>query len=301
MKEKIKKKKKIKIKMSTGDICFDFVKNIVLILFTITCFYPLVYVFACAISNGSAVDAGKVLLLPKGINFESFKQVLGDKQFWISYANTFYYTILGSMFSMCVSAPAAYVLSKKRFKARKIINILLSFTMWFSPGFIPLYLNYSQLGVTNNRVMILVSFGIQAFNIILLRNYFESVPTEMEESASVDGATDFTIFYKIYLPLSKASLATVWLYYAMGRWNGYFWSTILLRDMDKIPLQVYLKQKIIDQSLVAEYANLVGGQQYSYNTIIYAMVACSIIPVLIIYPFIQKFFVKGVMVGGVKG
>lgn len=295
---KQKEKKPIR---STGDKVFDTIKNIVLGLFTIACLYPVIYVFSCSISNGSVVDAGKVLLFPKEINFESYKQVLSDKQFWISYANTFYYTIFGSLFSMIVSIPAAYVLSKRRFRARKTINLLLSFTMWFSPGFIPLYLNYSSLGTVDNRFMILISFGVQAFNIILLRNYFESIPIEMEESANIDGANDFIILLRIYMPLAKASMATVWLYYAMNRWNGYFWSTVLLKDMNKIPLQVYLKQKIIDQSLVSEFANSIAGQQYSYNTIIYALVACCIIPVLIIYPFIQRYFVKGVMVGGVKG
>lgn len=290
-----------KVKQPMGDRVFDSVNIFILLLLSIVCLYPIVYVFSSSISNGAAVDSGKVLLLPKGINFESYKMVLKDKQFWISYANTFYYTAFGTLFSMFVSTPAAYVLSKKRFAARKIINLMLSFTMWFSPGFIPLYLNYTDLGVTNNRVMILVSFGIQAFYIILLRNYFESIPVEMEESAMIDGATDFKIFFKIYLPLSVASLATVGLYYAMSRWNGYFWSTILLKDMNKIPLQVYLKQKIIDQAIVSEYATTVAGQEYSYSTIIYALVSCSIVPVLIIYPFIQRYFVKGVMVGGVKG
>lgn len=295
------KTKHHKMRQSWGDLVFDFCKNLILILLTLACLYPLIYVISCSISSGAAVDAGKVLLLPKGINFESYKQVLSDKQFWISYGNTLYYTIFGSLFSMAVSAPAAYVLSKKRFGARKVINILISFTMWFSPGFIPLYLNYSQLGTVDNRVMMLVSFGIQAFNIILLRNYFESVPKDIEESASLDGANDFTIFARIYLPLSKPSLATVWLYYAMSRWNAYFWSSILLRDMNKIPVQVYLKQKIIDQAIVSEFANTIAGQQYSYTTIIYAMIVCAIIPILVVYPFIQKFFVKGVMVGGVKG
>lgn len=295
------KTKHHKMRQSWGDRAFDLCKNLILVLLTLACLYPLIYVISCSISSGAAVDAGKVLLLPKGINFESYKQVLSDKQFWISYGNTLYYTIFGSLFSMAVSAPAAYVLSKKRFGARKVINILISFTMWFSPGFIPLYLNYSQLGTVDNRVMMLVSFGIQAFNIILLRNYFESVPKDIEESASLDGANDFTIFARIYLPLSKPSLATVWLYYAMSRWNAYFWSSILLRDMNKIPVQVYLKQKIIDQAIVSEFANTIAGQQYSYTTIIYAMIVCAIIPILAVYPFIQKFFVKGVMVGGVKG
>jgi len=284
-----------------ADKLFDIVNFLVLTLFGLVCFYPLIYVLACSFSLGSAVDAGKVLLLPKGFHLESYKQVLGDRQFWVSYGNTIYYTAFGSLFSMVVSTPAAYVLSKKRFKQRKMINMLLSFTMWFTPGFIPLYLNYTSLGTTNNRVMMLVSFGIQAFYIILLRNYFEAVPEEMEESAMIDGADDFTCFLKIYLPLSKPAMATVWLYYAMSRWNGYFWSIVLLKDMNKIPLQVYLKQKIIDQSLVWEYASSIGGQKYSYNTIIYALVVCSVIPVLLVFPYIQKFFTKGVMVGGVKG
>jgi len=227
--------KRKKTKRAFGDVMFDVVKNTILIGLTIMCLYPVIYVFSCSISNGTAVDAGKVLLIPKGINFESYKQVLVDKQFWTSYGNTFYYTIFGSIFSMVVSTPAAFALSKKRFRARKIINILLSFTMWFSPGFIPLYLNYSGLGVTDNRMMIVVSFGIQAFNIILLRNYFESIPVNMEESAMIDGANDFTTLLRIYLPLSKPSMDTVWLYYAMSRWNGYFWATILLKKMSKIP------------------------------------------------------------------
>lgn len=280
---------------------FDIINGLILTLFGMACLYPLLYVIACSFSLGSAVDAGKVLLIPKGFNTESYKQVLGDRQFWVSYGNTIYYTAFGSLFSMLVSTPAAYVLSKKRFKQRKIINMLLSFTMWFTPGFIPLYLNYTSLGVTNNRFMILVSFGIQAFYIILLRNYFEAVPEEMEESAMIDGADDFLCFRMIYLPLSKPALATVWLYYAMSRWNGYFWSTVMLKDMNKIPLQVYLKQKIIDKALVWEYSTSIGGQVYSYNTIIYALVVCSVIPVLLVFPYIQKFFTKGVMVGGVKG
>lgn len=295
------KKKELKVRAHAGERVFEIAIMVIMTLFGIICLYPLIYVLACSISNGAAVDAGKVLLIPKGINFTAYKQVLMDKQFWISYGNTIYYTVLGSLFSMLVSTPAAYVLSKRRFKARKIINILLTFTMWFTPGFIPLYLNYSSLGVINSRFMIVISFGIQAFYIILLRNYFEAVPQELEESAQMDGANDFVRFIKIYLPLSKPAMATVWLYYAMSRWNSYFWATVLLKDMSKIPLQVYLKQKIIDQALVLEAATTIAGQQYSYTTIIYALVICSLIPVLILFPYIQKYFVKGVMVGAVKG
>jgi len=287
---------------STGEKVFDFVVVILLTLVGIICVYPLLYVLACSISYGPAVDAGKVFLIPEAPNLESYKQVLSDRQFWVDYGNTLFYTFFGTLFSMLVSIPAAYALSKKyRFKARKTINLLLSLTMWFNPGFIPKYLNYASLGALNNRWMIVVSFGVRAFYIILLRNFFESVPKEIEESATLDGASDFSILTFIYLPLSKAAIATVCLYYAISRWNGYFWSSVLLSDLDKIPLQVYIKQKVIDQSLVSEYASMIAGQNYSYNTLIYALVICSIIPMLILYPFIQKYFVKGIMAGGVKG
>lgn len=300
-KKKKEKESEAVIIYSRGENIFNIVNIIIVTILGIIAVYPLVYVFVCSISSGSAVDAGKVLLIPQGINFQAYRETLKDKMFWTSYGNTFYYTIFGTMFSMLVSVPAAYSLSKKQMFGRKTLNMLVAFTMWFSPGFIPMYLNYLSLGAENSPPMIIVSFGIQAFNIILLRNYFEAIPDEMDESAKIDGATDFKILKDIYIPLSKPALATVTLYYAMSRWNGYFWTTILISDMDKIPLQVYIKQKIIDQSLVWEYSSAIAGQEYSYTTLIYALVVCAIIPVLVMYPFIQKYFTKGVMVGGVKG
>lgn len=295
--ELIMKKKKF----LTGQVVWDIVMIVLLGIFGIICLYPVVYLFSCSISRGSLVDSGQVLLWPKEITFSAYEQVVQDRQFWVSYRNTLYYTGFGSLFSMLVSTPAAYVLSKPSFRFRKQINMVIAFTMWFTPGFIPLYLNYSSLGVVNSMPKILISFGVLAFNIILLRNYFEAVPVEMDESAKIDGASDFTIFWQIYLPLSKPSLATVWLYYAMGRWNGYFWSMILLRDMNKIPLQVYLKQKVIDQGMMLEAAAGAATKGYSYTTVVYALVVCSMIPVLILFPYIQKYFTKGVMVGAVKG
>lgn len=283
------------------DKVFDILNTGMLILFGLCTLYPFIYVLSASISQGTAVDAGKIVLMPQGVNFDAFRVVMADKQFWISYGNTFFYTIFGSLFSMLVSTPAAYALSRKRFQPRKFISIMLAFTMWFSPGFIPLYLNYRSLGTINNRWMMLISFGIQAFYIILLKNYFEAVSTEIEESAKIDGANDIQIFFHIFLPLAKPALATVWLYYAISRWNGYFWSAVLIKETSKIPLQVYLKQKIIDQALIAENAMTIANQNYSYTTLIYAMIVLSIIPVLILYPYIQKFFVKGIMVGGVKG
>ncbi len=286
--------------MSRGEKIFSVFNFGFLAILSILCLYPFIYVLSASISNGGAVDSGRVVLFPIGLTFSAYGQTMIDKFFWISYANTFFYTILGTMFSMAVSAPAAYTLSRKRFRFRSTINMLLSFTMWFTVGFIPLYLNYKSLGAINNRWMILISFGIQAFNIILLRNYFDGVSESLEEAAKIDGANDFQIFTQIFLPVSKPALATVWLYYAIGRWNGYFWSAVLLKDLNKIPLQVYLKQKIIDMSLTSDNVATIGGKDYSFTTLVYAIVICSIIPVIIVYPFIQKYFTKGIMVGGVK-
>lgn len=286
--------------MSPGEKAFDIVNGILLTLLGITVLYPFIYVLSASISSGAAVDAGKVVLLPQGINFEAYEQILKDKYFWMSYGNTFFYTIFGTAYSMLISIPAAYVLAKKRFRFRKQINIILSFTMWFNVGFIPKYLNYKSLGAINNRWMIIVSFGVQAFNIILLRNYFESIPQSLEEAAKIDGASDFKILTQIFLPLSKPALTTVSLYYALSRWNGYFWSSVLLKEKSKIPLQVYLKQKLIDMNIVSENATTVVGQNYSYTTLVYAIIVCSIIPIVLIYPYIQKYFTKGILVGGVK-
>lgn len=286
--------------MSPGEKTLNIINRIILSICGLCALYPFIYVLSASISSGAAVDAGKVVLFPQGINFEAYQKVLKDNFFWTAYGNTFFYTIFGTAFSMIVSAPAAYTLSKKRFRFRKHINIMISFTMWFQVGFIPSYLNYKSLGAINNRWMIIVSFGIQAFNIILLRNYFESVSESLEEAAKIDGASDFQIFTKVFLPLSKPALTTVWLYYAIGRWNGFFWSAVLLKEKNKIPLQVYLKQKLIDMSIVSENANTVVGQHYSYTTLVYAIIVCSLIPIILVYPYIQRYFTKGIMVGGVK-
>ena len=225
---------------SPGELVFDVVNVLLLTIFAIVCLYPVVYVFSCSISRGSLVDAGSVILFPKDVNLESYKQVLQAKQFWISYANTLYYTIFGSLYSMFISTPAAYALSKRNFGARKYINMLVAFTMWFTPGFIPLYLNYKSLGAINSRWMIVVSFGVVAFNIILLRNYFEAVPGEIEESAKIDGANEWHIFWNICLPQCRSALYSIAILVFIDNWNMVEQPLILLNDVEKQPLSMFL-------------------------------------------------------------
>jgi putative aldouronate transport system permease protein len=220
--------------------------------------------------------------------------------FWISYVNTLFYTVFGTLWSMFISVCGGYALSKTKLIGLRTFNFLLVFTMWFSAGMIPQYLNYKNMGVDTSWGII-VAFGVQAFNIILLRNHFSSDPKVIEEAAIIDGANEFQLFSSIYLPMSKAALATVTLFYATSRWNGYYWSRMLLRGAFNYPLQVYLRQLIEDYRKIYEDA-IVDNKflPYAADSLAYAIIICSIIPVLIIYPHIQKYFVKGVNLGGVK-
>ncbi len=268
------------------------------IVFALLALYPVLYAFSVSISGKVAYESGQIVLLPKDVTFQAYDMVLHNKGFWIAYTNTLFYTVLGTAWSMAISLTGAYALQKTKLLFRRQWNFLLVFTMWFSAGMIPLYLNYKSMGVDNRWGMV-IAFGIQAYNIILLRNYFSSIPKEIEEAAIVDGANEFQLFGKVYIPMSTASIATVTLFYAISRWNGYYWSRMLLSDPYEQPLQVYLRQlienyqKLYDESPV----NL----SYSADSLAYAIIICSIVPVLVIYPYIQKYFAKGVNVGGVKG
>ena len=268
------------------------------IIFALMALYPIIYAFSVSISGKVAYESGEIVLLPKDVTFQAYDMVLHNKGFWISYTNTLFYTVLGTAWSMAISLTGAYALQKSKLLFRRQWNFLLVFTMWFSAGMIPLFLNYKNMGV-DNRWGLVIAFGVQAFNIILLRNYFSSIPKEIEEAAIVDGANEFQLFGKVYIPMSTASIATVTLFYAISRWNGYYWARMLLANPYEQPLQVYLRQlienyqKLYDESPV----NL----PYAADSLAYAIIICSIIPVLVVYPYIQKYFAKGVNMGGVKG
>jgi putative aldouronate transport system permease protein len=198
---------------------------------------------------------------------------------------------------MFITTIGAYALSKKRLLFRRQLNFFVVFTMWFSAGMIPTYLNYTTMGVANRWGMI-VAFGIQAYNVILLRNYFEGVPKEIEEAAKVDGVNEFQLLSQIYIPMSKAAMATVTLFYATSRWNGYFWSRLLLTDPMELPVQVYMR--ILVENYQSMFDDMPVDLPYAADSYVYAILVCSIIPVLLIYPHIQQYFAKGVNMGGVK-
>jgi putative aldouronate transport system permease protein len=295
----------MKRKLELSELIFKILSYTMLCIFALCCLYPFVFAVSAAISGRSAVEYGSVVLFPKDIQFEAFKRMFGDNMFWNAYSNTLFLTLFGTLWAMFVAILGAYALSKKRLLFRKFFNFFLVFTMWFSAGIVPQYLNYlatkdvfNSFGITDDKWLVVIAMGMAAMNIILLRNAFEGVPSEIEEAAIVDGASELQVLKQVYLPMTKSTIATVALFFGISRWNGYFWARQMISNQNEHPLQVFIRLRL-EQFTDAE--QMAGwNQPYASDSVIYALIVCSIVPILIIYPFIQKYFAKGVNVGGVK-
>ncbi len=285
---------------SKGEKLFYAINYVLLTLIAILCIYPLIYILSASFSSSSEVIGGNVILLPKGLTLESYQRVLSNSSIWLAYGNTIFYTVAGVAVSMVLTILGAYSLSKKRLMGRRFFGFFISLTLWFQAGTIPTYLNIVNLHMLDSRWGILIPFALSAFNVIVLRTYFEGIPDALEEAARIDGASDPYILFKIYLPLAMPSLATVALFYAVSRWNGYFWAMVLLQTDSKIPLQVVLKKMIVEIAAVSD-SKVDMTQKISQETFIYATIVVSILPMVAFYPFIQKYFIKGMTVGAVKG
>ena len=295
----------MKRKLEISELIFRIISCTLLTVFAICCLYPFVYAVSASISDGKALTYGEVVLLPKDVQFEAFAWMFNNSNFWNAYTNTLFLTVYGTIWSLVTSILGAYALSKKRLLFRKTFNFFLVFTMWFSAGLVPQYLNYLQtkavfnsVGIMDDKWLVVIAMGMAAMNIILLRNAFEGVPSEIEEAAIVDGATEFQVLSKVYIPMSKSTIATVTLFFAISRWNGYFWAKQMISNPNEKPLQVFIQQMLTDYT-DSDYTS--GWDKvYAPDSLIYALIVCSIVPILVIYPFIQKYFAKGVNVGGVK-
>lgn len=285
---------------SRGDKVFAVIVSVLIGMFTAATLYPFIYIAAVSFSGGFAAAAGKVVLTPIDATLSAYGFVLEDPQFWVSYKNTFIYTFGGTLVSLAFIIPGAYALSKPQLYGRRFWNLVVAFTMWFNAGLIPFFLNMRDLGLLDSYFGIIIGFAINGFNIILLRNFFESVPKSFEEAARMDGANEFQVLWKVYVPLSKPAIATITLFCIVSRWNGFFWAMVLLQSEEKIPLQVFLRHTIANLADTEEFAINVIDAAYSAETVTAAIIVCSIIPVLIVYPFVQKYFEKGILLGGVK-
>ena len=295
----------MKRKLEVSELIFKVISYTLLTVFALACLYPFLYAVSASISGAHEVDYNEIVLLPKNIQFDAFKRMFNDNMFWNAYSNTLFLTLYGTIWALGYSILGAYALSKKGLLFRKLFNFFLVFTMWFSAGIVPQYLNYLQtkavfngVGIMDDKWLVVIAMGMAAMNIILLRNAFEGVPSEIEEAAIVDGATEFQVLSTVYIPMSKSTIATVALFFAISRWNGYFWARQMISNSFEKPLQVFIRE-LLEQYRDPEF--IAGWNEiYASDSIIYALIVCSIVPILVIYPFIQKYFAKGTNVGGVK-
>lgn len=291
---------------------FDFVNGLLLVLITFACLYPLYYTIIASLSDYLAVSTGKVRLLPVGINIKAYQIVFQNKEIWRGYINTIVYTLGGTAFNLFLTIPCAYVMSKKRMFGHNIITWFFLITMYFSGGMIPSYILMKSLNLVNNPLIMIISGGISIYNMIVTRTYFSnSIPDSLYEAGRIDGASEFGLFFKIALPLSMPIVAVMCLYYAVGHWNGYFTALIYLTRYEDQPLALVLRRilivasSIVDEDAIASIdPKMVADMQARANTVVvmkYAVVLIASAPMLVLYPFIQKYFVKGVMIGSVKG
>ena len=281
---------------------FNTIMCILGIIITIIALYPVYYVLIASISKPFYVDTGDIIYKPYGLCLESYKQIIGNQKIWIGYGNTIFYTVFGATVSMVLSTTLAYALASKKLVGKKFLTLFTIFTMWFNAGMIPTYMNIKSLGLLNSRMAIVLGFGMSTYNMIILKSFFQQIPDSLEEAAYVDGANNIVIFSKIMLPLSKPALATVTVFYAINRWNSYFWPMIILKDDVKTPLQVILKKMIVDRAANAADAAIVTVDSLtSPTTLIYATIVIAIVPMLFVFPFVQKYFKRGLTLGGVKG
>ena len=295
----------MKRKLEVSELIFKIISYVLLTVFALCCLYPFLYAISASISGIDAVEKGQVVLLPKNVQFEAFARMFNNNNFWNAYTNTLFITFYGTLWAMGVAILGAYALSKKRLLFRKGLNFFLVFTMWFSAGIVPQYINYLNtqdvfrvFGINDDKWLIVIAMGMAAMNIILLRNAFEGVPSEIEEAAIVDGATEFQVLTNVYIPMSKSTIATVALLFGISRWNGYFWARRMMMNANEQPLQVFIRKQL---ELYQDPDFMTGwNENYASDSVIYSLIVCSVIPILIIYPFIQKYFAKGVNMGGVK-
>lgn len=291
------------MKRSRSERIFEWVNLVLLTLLMFTMLYPFLYTFSISLSTTAEAMRKGLHLYPREVSLTSYSMVFKNEDILISYGNTLLRTVVGTSATIFISAMFAYPLSKKYMPNRRIYAFLLLFTMLFSGGIIPTYLLIKNLGLLNNRLVYILPSIISAYNVIVIRSFFESIPESLTESAKIDGANEFTIFLKIVLPLSKPVLATVGLWSAVAHWNAWFDSMLYMTDKSKQVLQTVLQRIITESNVTLIQQGIVNPDttQFTPETMKSATIIVSILPILMVYPFIQRYFVKGIMLGSVKG
>lgn len=290
---------------SRFDMGFDVVSTALLVLCLLIVLYPMYFIVIASISDATSIATGKVLLLPKNIDLAGYRRIFQDTRIWNGYWNSLVYTVASTIIGVITTAMAGYSFSRKDLVGRKILITLYVFTMYFSGGLIPTYLVVKQLGLIGSPWIVILMGAVSVYNVIIARSFFSSnIPDDLFEAASIDGCTNGRFFVSIVLPLSKAILAVLALYYAVAQWNGYFNAMIYLNKPAHFPLQLILREILISsQTVTVDVSDVEAIQEMQRiaATVKYGVIVIASIPMLMMYPFIQKYFVKGVMIGSVKG
>jgi putative aldouronate transport system permease protein len=288
----------------TSDSIMDIVVYTQLILFSGFCIYPVIYVFAIAFSDPAAVKRMEVILWPVGFSVESFRYIIQHEYLLSSYINSIFYTVAGTAYSMLLTILGAFVLSRKQLIGKNVFMFLIWFTMVFSGGLIPLYLQVQHLGLINSRLAMIIPCAVSQYYLIVMRTSMNSIPDALEESAKIDGANDLQVLWNIVLPVCVPTLATIALFYAAGKWNGYFNALIYLSDKTKFPLQLILRELLVTMTDSGTDRGKMSADMIDRFTPLGfkgAVIIVSLVPMMLVYPFIQRYFVKGVMIGAIKG
>ena len=285
-----------------GDKLFRLIRNVILLFFCVIVLYPVIYVISASFSNPLFVMKNEVVLLPKGFTLIGYEKVFSNPDVWNSYKNTIVYTIVGTALNVILTSTGAFALSRKDFKGRNFWTFYITFTMFFSGGIIPVYLLIKQLNLYDTFWVMILPGVISAWNMIIMRTFFQSnVPMELQEAAIIDGCNDLVIFLKIALPLSMPIIAIMTLFYGVDHWNSFFGAMLYLSDRDKFPLQLILREILLQNISSGNVEGPAADQQIVGESIRYALIIVATVPILLVYPFIQKYFVKGVLVGAIKG
>ena len=287
-----------------GDKLLDIVIWIIVAFAVLVTLYPFLYVVSVAFSDGGAVARGEVYLFPKGFSLETFKTVMAYKQLWVAYGNTAFYTVLGTICNIIFTCLGAYPLSRRHFFLRRNLNFFVVFTMYFSGGLIPTYMVVTGLGLYNSRLAMILPVLVSTYNMMICRSAMESVPNDLFENASLEGASDFYMLTHIAVPLIKPTLAVLTLYYAVARYNDFFNAMLYLGKSELQPLQMFLRRiLILSSSEILQQAGTTGAAAAAQNTlkIRYVCIVLAAVPIFCITPFVQKYLVSGTMLGAVKG
>lgn len=302
-----------KVRQSRGDRAFGIVNGLLIALSFAITLYPLIYVISASISSPDAVASGRMILWPVDITWKGYQYILQYGDIWTGYANTLFYTLVGTSINLIVTLPCAYGLSRRDVPFRGLVMTLFLITMYISGGLIPGYINLSEMHMINTRWVLLLPGAVSTYNLIVARTFFSNtIPWELHEAAFLDGCSNIRLFLKIVLPLSAPIVVVMTLYYGVAHWNSYFSAMIYLSDRSKYPLQVFLREILTKGQFAADAIQ--SGASFTEeemiammketetaNLIKYCVIIVSTVPMMILYPFLQRFFTKGVMIGAVKG